>query len=377
MNTTVDDADTPAVYSTNPAWNLNVWAEQNPQPLYGTNHGTPNPNASMTFTFTGTAVYVYGYKASDHGFRDVSVDGADPVRCDGRTGAQGSRSLVYWVSGLTPGTHDITIQHTGTQGQYLNIDYFLVTTNSDGSGGSSGPSPTRTGNGPTPTNSGGNDNTNNNQSSSNTGIIVGVVVAAAVVSLIALIWFIWSRRRKNRVRPEKGAVLDEGGAKPMQTTAGVAPYPHIEPYYSPVHQPAQPYQSIPHPFGAPTQRQPYPESSSGYYSRTDPSQSVYSSAPSTSSPPPTEARFVPMAASATTGTHTIPESHSTPWASSTSATSTGETETARTATEDPSIRKARYVGTTSPSFNSSSSRPFSFPASPTAEETVPPPRYEQ
>jgi hypothetical protein len=56
-----------------------------------------------------------------------AIDGADPVTCDGRKGSQGSRALVYWAEGLSLGMHEITLQHTGTQGQYLNIDYFLVT----------------------------------------------------------------------------------------------------------------------------------------------------------------------------------------------------------------------------------------------------------
>ena len=55
MNATIDDVDSHIVYSSNPAWNTDVWAQQSPQPLYGTNHGTPNPGATATFTFNGTA----------------------------------------------------------------------------------------------------------------------------------------------------------------------------------------------------------------------------------------------------------------------------------------------------------------------------------
>ncbi|KAG9054855.1 hypothetical protein FS842_003947 [Serendipita sp. 407] len=127
MNSTIDDTDSHASYSVDPAWNTGVWAQQNPQPLFGTNHGTPNPGATASFTFNGTAIYVYGYKWSDHGYRDISMDGQSAIRCDGRTGAQGSRSLVYWADGLMQGVHEITFRHTGTQGQYLNLDYFIVT----------------------------------------------------------------------------------------------------------------------------------------------------------------------------------------------------------------------------------------------------------
>jgi hypothetical protein len=58
-NTTVDDTDSNVVYSTSPAWNTGVWGGQIPQPLMGTNHGTPNPGAFVTFTFNGTAGMSY------------------------------------------------------------------------------------------------------------------------------------------------------------------------------------------------------------------------------------------------------------------------------------------------------------------------------
>jgi hypothetical protein len=54
-NTTVDDVDPQVIYSTSPAWNTGIWSGQVPQPLFDTNHGTPNPGAVMTFTFNGTA----------------------------------------------------------------------------------------------------------------------------------------------------------------------------------------------------------------------------------------------------------------------------------------------------------------------------------
>ena len=58
-NTTVDDVDPHVVYSTLPAWNTGIWSGQTPQPLMGTNHGTPNPGATATFTFNGTAGLLY------------------------------------------------------------------------------------------------------------------------------------------------------------------------------------------------------------------------------------------------------------------------------------------------------------------------------
>jgi hypothetical protein len=57
----------------------------------------------------------------------ASTDGADPVQCDGRLGAQGSRALIYWADNLRPGKHKITIANTGVEGEFLNLDYFEVT----------------------------------------------------------------------------------------------------------------------------------------------------------------------------------------------------------------------------------------------------------
>lgn len=62
LNVTFDDTDPSVSYSSSPGWDTLVWAQQLPQPLEGTNHGTPNPGAKATFRFTGNAVYVYGYK---------------------------------------------------------------------------------------------------------------------------------------------------------------------------------------------------------------------------------------------------------------------------------------------------------------------------
>ncbi|PVG03894.1 hypothetical protein CPB86DRAFT_869268 [Serendipita vermifera] len=126
-NTTIDDADPRVIYSSSPAWNTGIWSGQKPQPLYASNHGTPNPGATATLTFEGTGIRVYGFKAGDHGFRDITIDDGPTVRCDGRQGAQGGQALVYWAEGLSPGTHTIKFEHTGTQGQYLNLDFFLIT----------------------------------------------------------------------------------------------------------------------------------------------------------------------------------------------------------------------------------------------------------
>ncbi|PVG03896.1 hypothetical protein CPB86DRAFT_778991 [Serendipita vermifera] len=213
VNTTIDDVNPRITYSTSPSWNTNVWADQRPQPLYGTNHGTPNPGASATFTFDGTAIYVYGYKWTDHGYRDIAIDGDSPVRCDGRQGSQGSQALVYWADNLSPGNHTITFQHTGDQGQYLNLDFFIVT---------QGVRPS----------------TPRQNKSTPIAAIVGASVGAAVLAILfVLIWFIRSRKKKQQRQRQQEAktspVLDStpwaSNGAPTQA-AVVHPFQNPNPY---------------------------------------------------------------------------------------------------------------------------------------------------
>ncbi|TFK71565.1 hypothetical protein BDN72DRAFT_837450 [Pluteus cervinus] len=126
-NITYDDTNFSMQYSTSPAWNTDVWAQQSPPPYNGTNHGSPNPGAQMTFTFTGNAIYIYGYKWTDHGFRTFLIDDTREIQCDGRTGEQGSRALLFYRTSMSDADHTLTIKNTGTQGQYLNLDYVVIT----------------------------------------------------------------------------------------------------------------------------------------------------------------------------------------------------------------------------------------------------------
>ncbi|KAG8821586.1 hypothetical protein FRC18_011280, partial [Serendipita sp. 400] len=218
MNTTIDD--THASYSTSPSWSTWVWPAQNPQPLFGTTHGTTNAGAIASFTFTGTAIYVYGYKGSDHGYRDFSIDGQTPIRCDGRVGIQGSRVVLYWADGLTQGAHNITVKNTGAQGEWLNLDYFIVTSEGDAtsSGGSSSASSTSTSasNSEPPTSTGGSSsnystttggpspdspnssNNSNRKESKMTAIILGSVLGMALVALVLLLLWLLRRHMSKR-----------------------------------------------------------------------------------------------------------------------------------------------------------------------------------
>ncbi|PVG03892.1 hypothetical protein CPB86DRAFT_778984 [Serendipita vermifera] len=184
--TLIDDADTQVNYSTSPGWEKGIWPGQNPQPRYGTNHGTPNPGETATLTFEGVAIRVYGFKSGNHGYRNITIDDGPTVLCDGREGEQGGQALVYSAEGLSPGTHTIKFEHTGEQGQYLNLDYFEVTPN----GASTSP-PTNT-----PPDSNIVSSSTSSKSQINIAAITGGVAGAAVVALLLAVAYIFHLRRK-------------------------------------------------------------------------------------------------------------------------------------------------------------------------------------
>jgi hypothetical protein len=87
--------------------------------------------ARFLFSFSGYRDITIGtigfFKTMGQILNRFFIDGGSPIRCDGRKGSQGSRALVFWADNLSPGTHTIKFEHTGDQGQYLNLDFFLVT----------------------------------------------------------------------------------------------------------------------------------------------------------------------------------------------------------------------------------------------------------
>lgn len=90
------------------------------------------PTAKATYTFTGTSVTWIGSRSNTSGFARVKIDG-DPtgVLVDLFAHNIEVNNPVYTVNGLSPGSHTLTIEPTGTknpnsQGTAVVVDAFVV-----------------------------------------------------------------------------------------------------------------------------------------------------------------------------------------------------------------------------------------------------------
>jgi len=90
-----------------------------------------NPGCQVGFAFTGTAVSWIGYQDGWSGIADVLIDGASRGQIDTYAASAGPQSRIYTLSGLTPGSHTLTIQVTGRRnpasgGAWVWVDAFEV-----------------------------------------------------------------------------------------------------------------------------------------------------------------------------------------------------------------------------------------------------------
>jgi hypothetical protein len=70
--------------------------------------------ARATFTFSGTSVRWLGERGFDTGVARVSVDGSFVAQVDTRTPLQEEyQSALFSATGLTPGSHTLTIEVIG------------------------------------------------------------------------------------------------------------------------------------------------------------------------------------------------------------------------------------------------------------------------
>ena len=69
----------------------------------------------MSATFQGVAVRLLSTTSSYYGEALVSIDGGTPVRADLYSPAFGYQVPVFEASGLSPGTHTITVTVAGTK----------------------------------------------------------------------------------------------------------------------------------------------------------------------------------------------------------------------------------------------------------------------
>jgi uncharacterized protein (TIGR03437 family) len=105
----------------------------------GTVAGATDVASLATVTFTGTGITWIGYADPWSGIANVSVDGVPNAMVDTYRAAAQSQASLFSVSGLSAGTHTLTIEVTGTHnpsssGSWIWLDAFSVVSDS-GSGG--------------------------------------------------------------------------------------------------------------------------------------------------------------------------------------------------------------------------------------------------
>jgi len=81
----------------------------------GTAHWTNTGGSAATITFTGTSATVYGVKDVDQGIATFSVDGGSATTVDDYSATRVADGSLFSVTGLTAGTHHITVTSTGTK----------------------------------------------------------------------------------------------------------------------------------------------------------------------------------------------------------------------------------------------------------------------
>jgi alpha-galactosidase len=117
----------------NPAVNYNgVWyLNTNPVQSGGTAVLSTDANSAATITFTGTAINWIAYRDAWSGIATIIVDGTQTASVDTYSPTDQAQAVGYSVTGLSPGTHTLTIQVTGThsaasRGSWIWVDAFDV-----------------------------------------------------------------------------------------------------------------------------------------------------------------------------------------------------------------------------------------------------------
>jgi hypothetical protein len=89
------------------------------------------PGCQATFTFTGSAVSWIGYRDEWSGIARVSVDGVFRADVDTYASPAAARSVIYTLTGFSPGPHALTIGPTGrwnpaSRGLWVWVDAFQM-----------------------------------------------------------------------------------------------------------------------------------------------------------------------------------------------------------------------------------------------------------
>ncbi|KAG9095873.1 hypothetical protein FRC06_009332 [Ceratobasidium sp. 370] len=100
----------------------------------GTYHSSLMHRASATFLFDGVAVYLYASKRSRHGAYGIYLDNQYVANNNGYSLNPLFKELMYSVTGLAAGTHNLTIINIDPSNTtYTEVDYITWTTSMDSS----------------------------------------------------------------------------------------------------------------------------------------------------------------------------------------------------------------------------------------------------
>jgi hypothetical protein len=112
--TTIDDGTTSGTDAF--AYGSNWGTATGVSDLYdGTAHWNNTGGSTATLTFNGTGAVIYGVKDVDQGIATYSVDGGTARSVDDYSATRVPGASLFTISGLTSGTHTITITVTGNK----------------------------------------------------------------------------------------------------------------------------------------------------------------------------------------------------------------------------------------------------------------------
>lgn len=122
---TIDDGTTTG--TTSFAYGSNWGTATGIGDLYeGTAHWNSTAGSTATLAFTGTGAVIYGVKDVDQGIVTFSVDGGTARTVDDYSATRVPGASLFTVSGLSTGSHTVTITVTGTKNSASSNDIIAL-----------------------------------------------------------------------------------------------------------------------------------------------------------------------------------------------------------------------------------------------------------
>ncbi|KAG8702611.1 hypothetical protein FRC08_003384 [Ceratobasidium sp. 394] len=180
-----------------------VWTAQNNVDGYSskTAHSTTTYGAAASLTFQGSEVFLYGGTGPNHGQFKVQLDDQQPLELNGTAPMQHPKTELYTASGLAAGSHQLIITNLD-DGKVLDIDYAEVVPSRSKPRLSKG---------------------------AIAGMVVGIVIGLALITLAIWFFFIYRRRRRHR-RLSTDLMASDDSQTAMRTYSGRHNPAVVEPF---------------------------------------------------------------------------------------------------------------------------------------------------